>query len=38
MRKFIFGTDWCEDCDDVVALRILSRYHKAKKSTLSELE
>ena len=29
MRKFIFGTDWGEDCDDVVALRILSRKHKA---------
>lgn len=34
MRKFIFGTDWGEDCDDVVALRILSRYHKAKKIDL----
>ena len=29
MRKFIFGTDWGEDCDDVVALRILARKHKA---------
>ena len=28
MRKFIFGTDWGEDCDDVVALRILARKHK----------
>lgn len=25
MRKFILGTDWCEDCDDVVALRILCK-------------
>ena len=29
MRKIIFGTDWGEDCDDVVALRILARKHKA---------
>lgn len=29
VRKFIFGTDWGEDCDDVVALRILARKHKA---------
>ncbi|MBQ7293659.1 MAG: hypothetical protein IJW79_07960 [Clostridia bacterium] len=29
MRSFIFGTDWGEDCDDVVALRILARKHKA---------
>ena len=29
MRKFIFGTDWGEDCDDVVALRILARKHNA---------
>lgn len=29
MRKIIFGTDWGEDCDDVVAARILSRKHKA---------
>ena len=25
MRKFILGTDWCDDCDDVVALRVLCR-------------
>lgn len=29
MRKIIFGTDWGEDCDDVVALRILAKKHKA---------
>lgn len=29
MRNFIFGTDWGEDCDDVVAMRILARKHKA---------
>lgn len=34
MRNFILGTDWGEDCDDVVAVRILSRYHKAKKINL----
>lgn len=25
MRKFIFGTDWWTDCDDVVAMRLLAR-------------
>lgn len=25
MRKFILGTDWCNDCDDAVALRLLCR-------------
>lgn len=29
MRKFILGTDWWTDCDDVVALRLLARAHKA---------
>jgi len=29
MKKIIFGTDWGEDCDDVVALRLLARKHKA---------
>lgn len=28
MRKFILGTDWFTDCDDVCALRILARAHK----------
>lgn len=28
MRKIIFGTDWGEDCDDVVAARVLARKHK----------
>ena len=27
-RNFILGTDWWTDCDDAVALRILSRAHK----------
>ena len=34
MRKFIFGTDWGEDCDDCVALRILAMYHRAGKISL----
>lgn len=34
MRSFIFGTDWGEDCDDVVALRLILRHHKAKKARL----
>lgn len=34
MRNFIFGTDWGEDCDDCVALRVISRYHKAGKARL----
>ena len=25
MRKFILGTDWWSDCDDVVAMRLLTR-------------
>ena len=29
MRNFILGTDWWTDCDDVVALRLLARAHKA---------
>ncbi len=28
MRQIIFGTDWCCDCDDVFAARILARAHK----------
>ena len=29
MRSFILGTDWWSDCDDIIALRILARAHKA---------
>ncbi|MGN1479798.1 MAG: hypothetical protein ACI4XH_08525 [Acutalibacteraceae bacterium] len=29
MRSFILGTDWWDDCDDAVALRILARAHKS---------
>ena len=28
MRNFILGTDWGEDCDDCVAVRILARAYK----------
>ena len=28
MRKFILGTDWSSDCDDVLALRLFCRAHK----------
>lgn len=28
MRKFILGTDWWTDCDDAVAIRMLSRAHR----------
>ena len=29
MRSFILGTDWCTDCDDAVAMRVICRAHKA---------
>ena len=28
MRNFILGTDWWTDCDDVVAMRVLTKAHK----------
>lgn len=31
MRKFILGTDWWDDCDDVAAVRIIARAHKAEE-------
>ena len=34
MRKFIFGTDWWSDCDDVVAMRLLARAAKRKEIQL----
>lgn len=34
MRKFILGTDWYTDCDDVVAVRIISRFIKSGKAEL----
>ena len=34
MRSFILGTDWWTDCDDAVALRLLTKYHKEKRINL----
>ena len=34
MRKFILDTDWWTDCDDAVALRLLTRAVKEKKIEL----
>lgn len=34
MKKFILGTDWWTDCDDCVALRLLSRAHKLSEAKL----
>ena len=34
MRSFILGTDFFSDCDDAVALRVLTRAVKAKKAEL----
>lgn len=31
MRKFILGTDWWDDCDDAVAMRLTARAVKAKE-------
>ncbi len=31
MRSFILGTDWWTDCDDAVALRLITRAAKAKE-------
>ena len=28
MKGYILGTDWWDDCDDVVAVRILAKAHK----------
>lgn len=35
MRKFIVGTDWWTDCDDVIAMRLLAR--AAKKGEIALL-
>ena len=35
MRSFIFGTDWWTDCDDAVALRLVTRHVKAGKIRLA---
>lgn len=34
MRNFILGTDWGEDCDDAVAVRLLCRAHLAGEINL----
>ena len=34
MRSFILGTDWWTDCDDAVAIRLLTKYHKEKRINL----
>lgn len=34
MRNFILGTDWWSDCDDAVALRILTKFVKAERARL----
>lgn len=35
MRTFILGTDWWDDCDDAVAIRLLARAHKTGKIKLA---
>ncbi len=32
--QFILGTDWWDDCDDAVAIRVLTRFCKADKARL----
>ena len=34
MRGFILGTDWWSDCDDALAVRVLTRYAKENKINL----
>ena len=34
MRHLLLGTDWGEDCDDAVAVRLLARAHRAGKIAL----
>lgn len=34
MRKFILGTDWWTDCDDIVALRVLTKAAKNNQINL----
>lgn len=38
MRNFILGTDWGEDCDDCVAVRVLARAHKKGEVNLLGIE
>ena len=34
MRNMILGTDWWTDCDDAVAIRLLSYFVKNKKNDI----
>ena len=34
MRYFILGTDWSSDCDDVLAVRLICRAHRAGEISL----
>jgi hypothetical protein len=34
MRNLILGTDWWDDCDDCVAVRLLARYVRDGKVNL----
>ena len=34
MKQIIFGTDWWTDCDDAVALRLITRFVKEEKIDL----
>lgn len=38
MRNLILGTDWGEDCDDCVAVRLLARAHKRGEINLLGIE
>lgn len=37
MKECILGTDWWDDCDDVVAVRILARAHKEGRINLKAI-
>ena len=37
MKGYILGTDWWDDCDDVVAVRILARAHKEGRINLKAI-
>ena len=37
MKEYILGTDWWDDCDDVVAVRILARAHKEGRINLKAI-
>ncbi len=35
MRKFILGSDWWDDCDDVIAVRLLCNLHRKKEGSVT---